>query len=153
MERNSFDAQLDLFYKEFGQGRTMVLSTSENGRVSSRMMSVVRLEGLFCFQTDIRLRKYRQLQQNSRAALCIDNIQIEGICEEAGRPSENEPFCETFRACFPGSYRAYSSLEDERVFALRPLFIERWIYKEGVPCIETFDLVSRQYTFDRYSGR
>lgn len=153
MREDRFEEQLALLWNEFGQGRTMVLSTAENGRVSSRMMSVVRLGGTFCFQTDIRLRKYRQLRQNSYAALCSENIQIEGVCEEAGRPAENAAFSEAFRACFPGSFKAYSALEDERVFVMKPLYIERWVYQEGVPYIGTFDLAARQYSFVKYAGK
>ena len=131
----------------------MVLSTSENGRVSSRMMSIVRINGGFYFQTDIELRKYRQLTANKYAALCIDNIQIEGICEELGHPLGNAAFCEVFRECFCGSYDAYTSLENERLFVLEPLFAERWIYSAGVPYIEKFDIENKQYSCEKYTGR
>ena len=153
MQADGFEEQLGRLMTEFGQGRTMVLSTAENGKVSSRMMSVVRLGRLFYFQTDTQLRKYAQLRQNPRAALCTDNIQLEGLCEETGRPLENEAFCEAFKACFPGSFKAYSALENERLFAFRPLFIERWVYKEQIPYLETYDLPARQYAAERYSGR
>ena len=83
---DQFIERYEAFLTEFGQGRKMVLSTSENDRVSSRMMSIVLINGIFCFQTDTELRKYHQLTVNPNVALCIDNIQIEGICSEKGRP-------------------------------------------------------------------
>lgn len=148
-----FPEKYGAFLEEFGRGRKMVLSTSENGRVSSRMMSVVRINGGFYFQTDIELRKYRQLTANKYAALCIDNIQIEGICEELGHPLGSSAFCEVFRECFRGSYDAYTSLENERLFVLKPLFAERWIYSAGVPSIEKFDIENEQYSCEKYMGR
>ena len=82
----------------------MVLSTSENDIVSSRMMSVILMDGTFYFQTDCTFRKYRQISSNRNVALCIDNIQIEGICEELGHRPDNEDFCRQFVV---GRYTTY----------------------------------------------
>ena len=73
---SDFQEKLESFYSDFGTGKTMVLSTSADGIVSSRMMSVVLIDGKFFFQTDKELRKYSQLKNNKNVALCIDNIQI-----------------------------------------------------------------------------
>ena len=147
-----FFDKLKLFFSYFGKGRKMVLSTSEGGRVSSRMMSVVLIDGIFYFQTDITMKKYRQITANSNVALCIDNIQIEGVCEEIGHPLQNAEFCNVFQECFKGSFDAYSSLKNERLFSVKPVYIERWVYKDAVAYIETFDMNGRKYSFDRYIG-
>lgn len=147
-----FSEKIKVFLSEFGNGRKMVLSTSENNRVSSRMMSIVQIGGEFYFQTDITMKKYNQISVNNNVALCIDNIQIEGICTEIGYPLDNALFCDVFQKCFKGSYDAYSALNNERLFVVKPLYIERWVYKEGVPYLETFDFHTQQYSFDKYSG-
>ena len=149
---NTFSQKYETFLLEFGKGRKMVLSTSENDRVSSRMMSVVQIGGIFYFQTDITLNKYHQIVSNHNVALCIDNIQIEGVCEEIGHPLQFAPFCDAFQECFKGSYDAYTSLKNERVFSVKPVYIERWIYKDGIPYIETFDVEAQEYKFSRYIG-
>ncbi len=97
---DNFNSSYLRLLDDFGKGRKAVLSTSENNVVSSRMMSVVQIEGAFYFQTDASFRKYRQLSVNRNVALCVDNIQIEGISEELGRPLDNPKFCEAFRECF-----------------------------------------------------
>ena len=140
------------FIAEFGKGRKMVLSTSLDDRVSSRMMSVVLINGLFYFQTDVTLGKYRQLKSNPNVALCIDNIQIEGVCMEIGHPMENGAFCEHFQQCFKGSYDAYTALKNERLFVVKPTVIERWVYKDGIPYIELFDAEAQEYEINRYIG-
>ena len=147
-----FSEKLRQFFADFGKCRKMVLSTSENDRVSSRMMSVIQINEEFYFQTDKELRKYHQLSVNSNAALCIDNIQIEGICEEKGHPLDNADFCALFRDCFRGSFDAYTALKNERLFVFRPLYIERWIYNDSVPFIEVFDINEQRYSFERYMG-
>lgn len=140
------------FLTEFGKGRKMVLSTSLNDRVSSRTMSVVLIKGLFYFQTDVTFSKYQQLKSNPNVALCIDNIQIEGMCIEIGHPLKNDAFCEHFQQCFKGSYDAYTVLKNERLFAVKPIRIERWIYKDGIPYIESFDVEAQTYEINRYIG-
>lgn len=149
---NTFSQRYEAFLSEFGKGRKMVLSTSENNRVSSRMMSVVQIDGTFYFQTDITFKKYHQIISNPNAALCIDNIQIEGICKEIGQPLRSATFCDTFQECFKGSFEAYSSLKNERLFAVEPMYIERWIYKDGVPYIETFDIKKQEHKLTGYIG-
>ena len=147
-----FDDKINDFLSEFGKGKKMVLSTSDNGRVSSRMMSVVRIEEKFYFQTDTEMKKYRQLKANNYVALCIDNIQIEGICEEIGHPLNNTAFCEGFRECFKNSYEAYTALKNERLFCVKPLYIERWKYQDNIPYIESFDMNTKQYDLKKYEG-
>ena len=147
---SDFNEKYGSFLADLGEGRKMVLSTAENGKVSSRMMSVVSFGGKLWFQTDKNLRKYRQLSANKNVALCIDNIQIEGICEEIGHPLESGQFCKAFKKCFKGSFDAYTSLKNERLFCVEPVFIERWVYIEGVPYIETFDLENKQHKLEKY---
>ncbi len=149
---NSFYDKYTAFLSEFINGKTMVLSTSENDIVSSRMMSVVQIDGIFYFQTDVTFRKYHQILTNNNVALCIDNIQIEGICKELGHPLDNLSFCKCFKKCFKGSYDAYTSLKSERLFAIKPTFIERWLYDKGDPYIEIFDMKTHVYTIKQYIG-
>lgn len=139
-------------FRELGEAAKMVLSTSLNDVVTSRMMSVVILDGRLYFQTDRTLRKYGQLTGNANVALCADNLQIEGRCEEAGRPLENAAFCAAYRKHFPGSYDAYTALKNERLFSVTPTRIERWIYLEGAPYLEIFDVEARRRCLTRYLG-
>ena len=149
---NLFNDKYNAFLTGFGQGRKMVLSTSENNKVSSRMMSVIQINGEFYFQTDVTMKKYHQLKFNKNVALCIDNIQIEGVCEEKGHPLDNDLFCNIFQKCFKGSFDAYSSLKNERLFCVKPLFVERWIYSDSIPYIEIFDIENEQYSYKKYLG-
>lgn len=136
--------------RELGDGKPMVLSTAADGRVSSRMMSIAVIGGGFWFQTDLGLPKYAQLSSNPRAALCIDNLQIEGVCRELGRPLDCDEFCEVFRRRYKGSYDAYTALPAERLFRLEPERIERWIYQDGKPFIERFDITHGVYSIEEY---
>lgn len=138
------------FLHEFGDGRAMVLSTSLNDEVTSRMMSIVHIDAKFYFQTDKTFRKYSQLILNPKAALCIDNIQIEGSCKELGYPLDNIDFCKSYEKCFPSSYKRYTALKNERLFELTPAFVKRWIYIEGIPYTEVFEIAQKSYKLEQY---
>ena len=147
-----FKDNYESFLVEFSKGKTMVLSSSLNDKVSSRMMSIVCINGLFYFQTDKTFRKYNQLISNPNVALCTDNIQVTGICKEIGHPLENSLFCNVYKACFSGSFSAYSTLKNERLFVVTPTYIERWIYMDFEPFIEVFDIEKEKYMLTKYEG-
>ena len=123
-DRTDFQEAYKNFYQDFGKSKKMVLSTSLNDLVTSRMMSIVVIHKKMYFQTDKTFRKYSQLKGNPNVSLCIDNIQIEGHCEEIGRPLENTDFTDAYQKCFPGSYMRYTSLDSERLFEVTPTFIK-----------------------------
>lgn len=147
-----FVTKYNNFLTEFNNRKAMVLSSCENNKVSSRMMSVVCIDGMFYFQTDMNFRKYRELIHNPQVALCIDNIQIEGVCKEIGHPMSNAKFCSEYEKHFNGSFKLYSSLKNERLFEVSPTFIERWLYIDGVPFIETFDVKHQAYKLSKYES-
>ncbi|MGN1421533.1 MAG: pyridoxamine 5'-phosphate oxidase family protein [Eubacterium sp.] len=146
-----FDNQILKFYNEFGTHRNMVLSTSYQNKVSSRMMSIVRIGEKFYFQTDKNFRKYEEIKENPNVSLCIDNIQIEGVCREIGASADNIEFCTIFKTAFSKAFELYSMSENEVLFEITPTYIERWIYENDRPYILSFDLNNNQYLKERYN--
>ena len=131
------------FFEKVGAAAHMVLATAGNdGRVSARTMSVVRLGDRFYFQIDGDSRKAAQLRENPRAALCLGNLQIEGVCREIGRPREHKAFCAAYRAAFPSTFDRYTHLECERLWEFAPDFAKQWIYEGGEPLEEILDPAS-----------
>lgn len=147
-----FEEEYLKFWQDFGKSKKMVLSTAFTDIVTSRTMSVIHLNGKLYFQTDITFRKYHQLKNNPHVALCIDNIQIDGICNEIGSPIENEDFCNAYKTCFPSSFHRYTMLKNERLFAVTPTFIESWVYIDNIPYMKTFDITNRKYILEQYCG-
>ncbi len=141
----TFNDIIQAFFKEFGDSKKMVLSTSANDKVTSRMMSIILLEGCFYFQTDKNFRKYAQIKENPNVALCIDNVQIEGICHELGHPMENNDFCRLYEKCFKSSYDRYTSMKNERLFKIEPKYIQKWVYENSIPYIEKYRIDECEY--------
>lgn len=128
----------------------MVLSTSLHDEVTSRMMSFIIQDEKFYFQTDNRFRKHAQLRGNSRVSLCRDNMAVEGICSEIGKPSDFPVFCKLYQKYFPASYQRYTGMKEERLFVVTPMRLEKWIYEDKQPYMEILDFQFQTYEKMKY---
>ena len=147
---NNFEEERRKFFTELGESKNMVLSTSADDKVTSRMMSVIIFDGCFYFQTDITFRKCGQILKNPNVALCADNISVEGVCTEIGKPNDNAVFVKLFAEKYNWSYNKYSSIKNERLFKIEPTKIQKWIYENTEPYIESFDFVNKLYNKKLY---
>lgn len=145
-----FNSEIKEFFNGFGTHKNMVLSTSPDNKVHSRMMSIVCFDNKFYFQTDKSFKKCKDIEINPYVALCIDNIQIEGLCRTIGRPLDNIEFCEVFKASFSKAYELYTSLENEVLYEIEPVYIECWIYENNEPYIAAYDVINKQYSKKKY---
>lgn len=64
--------------------------------------------------------------------------------------SKHEDFCRLFQQHFPSSFEAYRQLPNERLFVVRPTFIQRWSYINESPMIERLYLHEKQYHEEAY---
>lgn len=119
----NFEEELRKFFADLGESKNMVLSTSADDKVTSRMMSMIIFDGCFYFQTDITFRKCSQILKNPNVALCSDNISVEGICTKIGKPYDNADFVRLFEQHYNWSYNKYSSIKNERLFKIEPTHI------------------------------
>ena len=87
MEGSYIWKKLSKLFRTSGKIRKVVLSTSCDNRVTSRMMFFVIYDNKFYCQTDKTFLKYQQIKSNPNVALCIDNIQVEGIAKNIGKIS------------------------------------------------------------------
>lgn len=149
---NSFEENYKKLFDDFGENKNMVLSTCSDDVVSSRMMSVIVIDGCFYFQTDKNFRKCSQIFKNPNVALCADNISVEGKCSEVGTPFENKEFIRLFEQHYNWSFNKYSALINERLFKVEPVYVQKWIYEDSQPYIESFDLKNKIYSKKLYNA-
>ncbi len=97
-----FKLKLQELFRTIGECNNMVLSTSTNDKISSRMMSIIMIDGCFYFQTDKEFRKSKQISENPNVALCFENVSIEGQCSELGKPSKNDFLLICFKSIIIG---------------------------------------------------
>ena len=147
---NTYNQKFTEIYDQLQDHGKLVLATTDNNRVSARKLSFIIHDHCFYFQTDTAFRKYKDIQINNHVALCIDNIQIEGICKELCHPLENDMFTTLFQKYYPSSFKAYTSLPSERLFVIEPTFIQRWNYIDNVAMIEQLNLTQHIYTEEQY---
>jgi general stress protein 26 len=76
--------------------KAMVLATSDGDKVAARAVWFVPYESSIYFFTSKSYSKYKQIVKNPNVALCINNIQIQGVAYIKGHPAleENKPVLE-----------------------------------------------------------
>ena len=130
----------------------MVLATGSANHITARTMSCIVFEGKIYFQTDSRSPKCCQLAQNPNVALCINNIQIEGVAVAIGHPlsKQNTFFAKLFEQYYPGSFKKYTGLADEVLFEVNISRVETWGYENGEPYQIFCDFTKETYKKEFY---
>lgn len=144
----TFKKNLDELFKRFSERKTMVLSTSKQDRVTARSVSVIIHDQKFYLQTDSNSLKYEQLTDNPHVALTFENMQIEGLAKDIGKPDEHAFFVEKYQKYFPDRFARYSSLEVERLVEVEPTHISLWQYEDGEP-VQVFFRVGDMFVESR----
>jgi general stress protein 26 len=147
-----FKKESEKFFKQLGASKLMVLATSENDRVTARMMSCIIIDGNIYFQTDKKFDKYTQMTANLNVALCIDNIQIEGTASFLGHllNDENKVFAAAYKRHHKGSFNTYSSLPDNVLVKVVPAKITLWKYRLNQVYRLFFDMVNEEVEKEIY---
>ncbi len=153
------EIKYDLMEKEIfnllGDKKIMVLATSSNQRVTARNMSCIVMNKKIYFQTDKTFLKYQQIIQNPNIALCIENIQIEGVANIKKHPfdEENKEFKTNFEKHFKSSYNTYSRMKNEIVIEVQPVFITLWKYVKEQPSRNFLDIKNKKAYRESYNTK
>ena len=144
LEKETFD-NLD-------KKKHIVLATCLNDEPTARTVSYIILDNKIYFQTDIKFDKCMQIEENNNVALCLDNYQIEGTAKILEHPlnEKNERFLNKFKQVHENSFKEYSTLEDEVVIEINPIFIKIWKYIDNKPYIEYLNIIDKVATRELY---
>ena len=97
MEQVNFENEKGKVYKKIGKSKFAVLATSSQNKPTARTMSIVFFDNKIYCQTSNEYVKYKQICENKNVALCIENIQIEGIANIKGKTIEQSKFIEMYK--------------------------------------------------------
>ena len=138
---------LDLLERE----KHLVLATCLGERVTARTMSHVNIGMDIFFQTDKRFLKVEQMVTNPKVALCVGNLQIEGIAELRGHPIDEESieFTSLYKKKHPHSFDTYANIKHEIVVKVMPSLITLWKYVAGKPCRDYLN-ISEKIAYREY---
>ncbi|MGN1102965.1 MAG: pyridoxamine 5'-phosphate oxidase family protein, partial [Huintestinicola sp.] len=144
-QHKDFEENISGLWKSIGSHGVMTLSTCARGRVSSRPMSVVVIDGKFYCQTDVNYLKCSQIRENPNVALCVKNYSVEGKCKILEEPVKYDFFMRAMKQHFPSAAERYSSLPLERVLEITPALIYLWDYHLSKPYMEFFEFRNNTY--------
>ncbi|MDR2782276.1 MAG: pyridoxamine 5'-phosphate oxidase family protein [Treponema sp.] len=105
MELN-YQSELEKTYAHIGESNIMALATGSQNRPTVRLVSCIIYQNKMFFQMGTDLTKYKQICENNNAALCVDNIQTEGIAGALGRTNDkqNNEIMELYKKHYKNSY-------------------------------------------------
>ena len=72
----------------FNKNNDIVLATAYDRRVTARTITFANDGTILYFMSWEHNKKVNQIKQNSKVALCLKNLQIEGIADILGHPKE-----------------------------------------------------------------
>ena len=124
------------------KSKHLVLATCADNRVTARTMGFASKGLEIIFGTDKRFLKVEQIKQNPKVALCLDSLQIEGVAEILGHPSEpqNDELSKLYKAKQPKSFEMYWAGKTQVVIKVTPSLCTQWKYIDGKPCREFYDV-------------
>lgn len=106
-----FTAEIQEILKVIERKGVGVLATSAEGIPTTRMVSVVVIDGKIVFQTSTALEKYQQIAQNRHVAMDFTNINMQGVAFiRDGQALEHEDFVAKFKEKHESSYNAYTKM-------------------------------------------
>jgi len=93
MKQLDFTAKYKEIMANLDKEQFIVLATSDGDKVAARAVYFFLYKSSVYFVTAKSYAKYKQIVKNPNVALCIDNIQIQGVAHIKGHPSleENKP--------------------------------------------------------------
>lgn len=146
MERLNFIEAEQETIDFLNKSKLMVLATSAKDHVTARMMSIVNDGMTIYFQTDKDFIKYRQIMENPNVALCVGNIQIEGVAKITCQSLEDPFFAEAYRKNHEGSFNKYSHRPNTIIVEVQPKRVTYWKYDEttGEPFRDFLDFEQRE---------
>lgn len=147
----NYHVMMEEVFNQWGSNKILVLATSSEDRVTARSMSCIIMDKKIYFQTDMRFLKTQQMLQNPKVALCLNNIQMEGIAKLVGNADNNPEFCEVYKKYFRGSYDTYTHLINQVIVEVEPTFITLWKYaEEHKPFRDFIDCVHKKAHREMY---
>lgn len=139
--------------ENLGNKAVLVVATSKDNRVTARSLSCIINDKKIYFQTDKNFIKYQQIISNPKVALCINNIQIEGIATPIGHPLENKNawFKKLYKEYYPQSFDNYSKMKNEVIIEVNPTYITLWKYIDNKPLRDYLDLINKKAQREYYN--
>jgi len=129
--------------KELGKEKYIILSTTMNNEVRSRLVDFVNNEleiGLFSW---ISTRKIHDIKNNPHVALCVNNLQIEGRATVyIDSLARCKKLIELYKQKLPETYNKFRKLNDTCFITIEPTLLIMMKYENSSLFLYHLDVVN-----------
>ena len=128
MKQLDFEVKFKEIENILKKGKSIVLCTSNGNKVAARAVFYCLFKGCIYFVTSKAYNKCKQIDKNNNVALCIENIQIEGIASILGHATLeiNNKIFEYIQKYCPEIYR-YTKLKNSVLVEIKINNVQMWI--------------------------
>jgi hypothetical protein len=137
---------LNPIFTSLAEAKEIVLSTSAQNRVTSRIVSCACNREEILFLSWGHHTKCQQIKANPLVALCHKNLQIEGRAEILGNPLDSayKNYADTFRKIQPAIFDNFSKLPGMVLVRITLTVITAWTRDAQGYRIDHFDLEKKE---------
>jgi hypothetical protein len=127
--------------KALADVKEMVLSTSSDNRVTSRVVSTSCHGRKILFLSWGHHTKCAQIRANNKVALCHDRIQIEGIASIKGDPLDikNEVYAVLYKKQQPLYFEKFTKFKGMEIVEVEIKHITCWVKEESKYFLDHID--------------
>ena len=110
--------------------KNIVLATSADGRVTTRIVGQLLFNGMIMFTTDSKSFKVSQIKENSNVAFHLNGINIESVATLIGHPDTVPLYNEEYERKYPEYVSKYESFPDDVVVASKIKRADMYVFDE-----------------------
>lgn len=139
------------FYGYLDKNLELVLATSQDDFVTSRMVSTFRIDNKLYFQCDRISVKMQQMLANPKVSLCSGMYNMTGTAKVIGPTAQllEDPLMLTYKEHYPGAYDVYSPGGNNLV-EVEIEEVKSWRYVEGIPFEGVLNPLTDDFSEVRY---
>jgi general stress protein 26 len=141
-----FENTKDKIVKFLEAHHAIVLATALDKRVTIRTVTYATKGLEVYFMSFGHHKKIKQIEKNSRVALCKDNVNIEGVAEILGSPLDetNRKYAEIYKKKLPRDYAGFAHIPGMVMVKVTPKFIVSMVRIEKRLYLEHLDLGNKR---------
>lgn len=114
MKELNYSEYRDKIINILKDARCIILATSENNRVTTRLVSPIQYGTSILFSTQDGSKKIRQIRANEKVAFAYNGINVEAKAVIFGHPLRHPTFMKDYCDKFPELVEAYGCSPDSK---------------------------------------
>lgn len=130
-------SQIEKFWETVKTEQEVLLSTSENDRVTTRTVSGAYYQNAILIFTNPESLKYKQLKSNPNCSIAVNGYFVEAVAEFLGHTmlEKNSALRDIYSQKYEGAFDEGVEFggRGAEFLLLKPVLVKGWIFENDIP--------------------